>query len=77
MPRHIAWFNEAPIEPDPKGGLRSPDERVRRRCLEPAAILEDRGIDCSVFGNLHDAKVIGLDSGMQGSRSLTHRFARG
>jgi len=55
MPRHIAWFNEAPIEPDPKGGLRSTDERVRRRCLEPACALEDLGIDCSVFGNLHDA----------------------
>lgn len=55
MLRHIAWFNEAPIEPDPKGGLRSSDERVRRRCLEPAATLENRGIACSVFGNLHDA----------------------
>ena len=55
MLRHIAWFNEAPIEPDPKGGLRSSDERVRRRCLEPAATLEDRGIACSVFGNLHNA----------------------
>lgn len=55
MLRHIAWFNEASIEPDPKGGLRSADERVRRRCLEPASALEDRGVCCSVFGNLHDA----------------------
>lgn len=55
MLRHIAWFNEASIEPDPKGGLRSSDERVCRRCLEPAAVLEDKGIDCSVFGNLQDA----------------------
>jgi sugar phosphate isomerase/epimerase len=55
MLRHIAWFNEAPIEPNPAGGLRSDDPRVRRRCLEPAAVLEGRGIACSVFGNLHDA----------------------
>jgi hypothetical protein len=55
MLRHIAWFNEALIEPDPAGGLRSPDERVRRRCLLPAAVLEARGVACSVFGNLHDA----------------------
>jgi hypothetical protein len=55
MLRHIAWFNEASIEPDPKGGLRSTDERVRRRCLEPACALEDLGVACSVFGNLHDA----------------------
>jgi len=55
MQRRVAWFNEAPIEPDPKGGLRSPDERVRLRCLEPAVALEGMGIDCSVFGNLGDA----------------------
>jgi hypothetical protein len=55
MFRHIAWFNEALIEPDPKGGLRSPDARVHRRCLAPACALEDVGIDCSVFGNLDDA----------------------
>jgi hypothetical protein len=55
MLSHVAWFNEAQIEPDPKGGLRSSDERVRRRCLEPACALEDLGTACSVFGNLHDA----------------------
>lgn len=55
MLRHIAWFNEASIEPDPKGGLRSSDQRVERRCLAPAAALEDLGIACSVFGNLQDA----------------------
>ena len=55
MPRHIAWFNEAPVEPDPLGGLRSPDARVRRRCLLPARELERLGILCSVFGNLRDA----------------------
>jgi len=26
---------------------------------------------------LHDAKVIGLNGGLQGSRSLVHRFVRG
>ena len=55
MLRHIAWFNEAIIEPEPTGGLRSDDRRVELRCLAPAAALEDRGIDCSVFGNLQDA----------------------
>jgi hypothetical protein len=55
MLRHIAWFNEASIEPNPKGGLRSADDRVRRRCLEPACALEDKGVACSVFGNLQDA----------------------
>lgn len=55
MLRHIAWFNEAKIEPDPKGGLRSEDRRVELRCLAPAADLENQGIACSVFGNLHDA----------------------
>lgn len=55
MLRHIAWLNETLIEPNPQGGLRSDDDRVRRRCLEPAAALENRGIACSVFGNLHDA----------------------
>lgn len=57
MFRHIAWFNEAAIEPDPKGGLRSNDARVSRRCLQPACTLEEKhGINCSVFGNLHDAE---------------------
>jgi hypothetical protein len=27
--------------------------------------------------NVHDAKVIGLDSSLQGSRRLAHRFVRG
>lgn len=55
MLRHIAWFNEAPVEPDPCGGLISPDPRVGRRCLIPARRLEDLGVACSVFGNLQDA----------------------
>jgi hypothetical protein len=55
MLRHIAWFNEASIEPDAEGRLRSADARVHRRCLEPACALEDLGVACSVFGNLHDA----------------------
>lgn len=55
MSHHIAWFNEAKIEPHPKGGLRSDDKRVERRCLVPAATLEGQGIACSVFGNLHNA----------------------
>ena len=55
MLRHIAWFNEAPVEPDPYGALTSSDARVRRRCLAPARELEELGIDCSVFGNLQGA----------------------
>lgn len=55
MLRHIAWFNEAPVEPHPKGGLTSPDSAVRRRCLTPARELETLGVECSVFGNLNDA----------------------
>ena len=55
MLRHIAWFSEATIEPDPAGGLRSEDPRVTRRSLLPAAALEKTGIACSVFGNLPDA----------------------
>jgi hypothetical protein len=55
MPRHIAWFNEALVEPLPEGGLTSPDPAVFRRCLAPARALEDLGLECSVFGNLHDA----------------------
>jgi hypothetical protein len=55
MPRHIAWFNEALVEPLPEEGLTSPDPVVQRRCLAPARALEDLGLQCSVFGNLHDA----------------------
>jgi hypothetical protein len=56
MLRHIAWFNEAPIEPAPTGALTSSDARVRRRCLVPARELESLGIECSVFGNLKGAE---------------------
>lgn len=55
MPRHIAWFNEALVEPLAEGGLTSPDPAVHRRCLAPARALEDLGLQCSVFGNLLDA----------------------
>ncbi len=65
MLRHIAWFNEAPIEPKPEGGLHSEDVRVCRRCLEPAAALEDRGVDCSVFGNLQDADPVEVSTLLQ------------
>jgi hypothetical protein len=55
MLRHIAWFNEAPVEPLPEGGLTSNEVDVCRRCLAPARELEKLGVECSVFGNLHDA----------------------
>src|ERR1700722_15510381 len=54
MLRHIAWFNEAPIEPL-ESGLISADATVVRRCLAPAREMEKLGVECSVFGNLHDA----------------------
>ena len=65
MLRHIAWFNEAPVAPDAKGELASPDEAVRRRCLAPARALEDMGIACSVFGNLHDADPVHVSQHLQ------------
>lgn len=52
---HIAWFNEAPVEPRLDGGLTSDSETVCRRCLLPARALEQLGLECSVFGNLADA----------------------
>jgi len=55
MPRHVAWFNGAAIEPSPAEGLISTDMVVCRRCLEPARELEKQGVACSVFGNLTDA----------------------
>jgi hypothetical protein len=55
MLSHIAWFNEAPVQPVPEGGLISADPRVCRRCLAPAREIEELGVECSVFGNLHDA----------------------
>ncbi len=55
MLRHIAWFNEAPVEPVSEGGLTSIDARVCHRCLPPAREMEKLGVECSVFGNLHDA----------------------
>jgi hypothetical protein len=55
MLRHIAWFNETAIEPNANGELDSPDSAVRHRCLLPARMLENMGIPCSVFGNLHHA----------------------
>ena len=55
MLRHIAWFNETPIEPDASGALTSDDARACRRCLAPARELEKLGIECSVFGNLQGA----------------------
>ncbi|MGE3622477.1 MAG: hypothetical protein AB7H77_01205 [Bdellovibrionales bacterium] len=65
MLRHIAWFNEAPVAPVPEGGLTSDDENVRRRCLAPARAIEDRGVGCSVFGNLHDADPVQVSRHLQ------------
>ena len=55
MPRHVAWFTGAAIEPSPSLGLVSSDQSVSRRCLAPARALEELGLACSVFGNLCDA----------------------
>ncbi len=55
MLRHVAWLNKALIEPSVEGGLRSDDPRVARRCLAPARELERLGVECSVFGHMHDA----------------------
>jgi hypothetical protein len=55
MLRHVAWLNEALVEPCPEGGLTSSDASVLRRCLIPARELENLGIECSVFGNLDEA----------------------
>lgn len=54
MLRHVAWFNRALVEPSVEGGLRSDDPRVARRCLAPARALERMGVECSVFGHMHD-----------------------
>lgn len=54
MLHHIAWFNEALVEPRPEGGLTSAHPGVCRRCLLPARELEELGVDCSVFGNMHN-----------------------
>jgi len=55
MPRHIAWFNEASVEPSAEGNLISTDITMCQRCLAPARELEKLGVECSVFGNLHNA----------------------
>lgn len=55
MLRHVAWLNKALVEPGVEGGLRSDDPRVVRRCLAPARRLEELGIECSVFGHMHNA----------------------
>ncbi|MER2519259.1 MAG: hypothetical protein ABTQ34_01060 [Bdellovibrionales bacterium] len=55
MLRHVAWLNKALVEPSVEGGLRSDDPRVVRRCLAPARELEQLGVECSVFGHMHDA----------------------
>jgi hypothetical protein len=65
MPRHIAWFNEALVEPLPEGGLTSPDPSVHRRCLTPARELENLGLECSVFGNLLDADPVQVSRHLQ------------
>ncbi|MDX2028685.1 MAG: hypothetical protein SFW62_08620 [Alphaproteobacteria bacterium] len=65
MLRHIAWFNKAPIEPCPEGGLTSPDPVVQRRYLIPARKLEELGVECSVFGNLQDADPVQVSQHLQ------------
>lgn len=65
MLRHVAWFNEAPVEPRPEGGLTSPEQAVCRRCLAPARELERLGLECSVFGNLHDADPLHVSQHLQ------------
>src|ERR1700744_4161675 len=65
MLKHIAWFNEAPVVPNPQGGLTSSDEDVQRRCLDPARAIEKRGVGCSVFGNLHDADPVHVSRHLQ------------
>lgn len=65
MLRHIAWFNEALVEPSPEGGLTSADSAVRRRCLMPARKLEELGVECSVFGNLDEADPVQVGRHLQ------------
>jgi hypothetical protein len=65
MLRHIAWFNEASVAPDPSGELTSEDAGVCRRCLAPARAIEKLGVGCSVFGNLHDADPVHVSRHLQ------------
>lgn len=65
MPRHVAWFNEASITLTADGSLASADPVVRQRCLVPARELEKHGIECSVFGNLHDADPLHVGNHLQ------------
>jgi len=67
--RHIAWFNEALIEPAPGGELTSPDATVRQRCLAPAREIEKAGIGCSVFGHLKNADPVEVSNHLQKLRS--------
>jgi hypothetical protein len=65
MLRHIAWFNEASVEPLPEGGLTSKEAAVRCRCLAPAREIEQLGVECSVFGNMHDADPVHVSQHLQ------------
>src|ERR1700722_20569561 len=65
MLRHIAWFNEASVAPDPSGELTSENLGVCRRCLAPARAIEKLGVVCSVFGNLHDADPVHVSKHLQ------------
>jgi hypothetical protein len=65
MLRHIAWFNEAAVEPVSEGGLTSADPQVCQRCLAPAREMEKLGVECSVFGNLHNADPIHVGKHLQ------------
>lgn len=63
--RHIAWFSEASIEPNPEGNLISKDALVAERCLAPAREIEKLGIGCSVFGGLKKADPIDVSNELQ------------
>lgn len=65
MLRHVAWFAGAPVAPNGKDGLISPDADVRQRCLLPARELETIGIACSVFGNLEEADPVHVSNHLQ------------
>lgn len=63
--RHIAWFNEAAIEPSPQGDLISGDPAVFHRCILPAREIEKLGIGCSVFGSLKEADPLDVSNHLQ------------
>jgi glycosyltransferase involved in cell wall biosynthesis len=56
MPRHVAWFVEASVAPDQRGGLTSALASTRYRCLIPHRELQNLGVKSAILsGVLHDA----------------------